>query len=498
VLQIALPLVISMMSWTVMHFCDRLFLFWYSKKAVAAALPSGMVHFTMLCLPMGITGYVTTFVAQYLGAKRESRIGLAVWQGIWIGAIATPIFLLTIPLAPFIFQIAGHTEEIVRLEAGYFVYSAYGAGGVIISVALSSFFTGLGRTRVVMVVDALASSLDIVLNYLLIFGKFGFPELGIVGAAVTTSISQWVKVVIYAWLIRSREFALYEIRNGCRFDPPLFRRILRYGGPSGVQMFIETTAFTTFLLIMGQIGPDALAATTVAFSINSIAFVPLLGLGMAVTTIVGQQLGANLPDMAARATWASLALGAIYTGTLAVMYVVVPDLFLIFHALGSDPSQYNELRDTNVILLRFVALYCMMDMVHIVFVSAIKGAGDTRFVLLVTCVLSPVPVVIGWLGRKFANWQLIPFWIVLTLWIFALGIAYFLRFRQGEWRSMRVIEHDDNDSQVFVATDNGSNLPLPPSTPQGDYASGRPASRAVSAEKMVVLTDPELPTTLRE
>jgi MATE family multidrug resistance protein len=457
VYRVALPLVVSMTSWTIMHFCDRLFLFWYSKDAVAAAMPSGMVHFTSLCLPMGITMYVTTFVAQYLGARRESRIGLAVWQGVWIGVIATPIFLLTIPFAPLLFSLAGHGQNIARLETSYYVYCAYGAGGVIISAALSSFFTGLGQTRVVMKVDAVAAALDIVMNYLFIFGKFGFPELGIVGAAVTTSINQWLKVAVYGLLLRSREYAPYELRQGCQFDRKLFMRLIRFGGPSGVQMLTDTTAFTIFLLILGQIGPDALAATTVAFSINSIAFVPMLGLGMAVTTLVGQQLGADQPDLAARATWSALILGGIYTGTLGIMYVAVPDLFLLAYAAGSDPEQFAALRATNIVLLRFVTLYCLMDMMHIVFVSAIKGAGDTHFVLLATSILAPLPVILAWLGRKYADWGLLPFWMILTAWIFALGLTYYGRFQQGKWRSMRVIEHEPVDEAPGEAA-NGAGL----------------------------------------
>ena len=424
-----------------MHFVDRVFLTWYSTDAIAAAMPAGMLHFTMLCLPLGIASYVNTFVAQYWGAGRNSRIGLVVWQGVWIGMMAIPYFLLMIPVAPSIFQLAGHGEAIAELEIVYFQTLAFGAGGAVVSAALASFFTGLGKSRVVMVVDSGAAVVNMILDYFLIFGIAGFPELGIFGAGLTTTISQWLKVVAYALIICRPEFRRpFQIVEGMRFDAPLLGRLFVYGGPSGVQLWLETLAFTGYLFLMGRLGTTELASSTIAFSINGIAFVPMLGLGIAVTTLVGQRLGKDQPGLAARATWTSFAVGGLYIAVVATVYVALPDLFLTAYAAGTTTEEFAPLREICIVLLRFVALYCFLDMTHIVFVSAIKGAGDTRFVLLTTLFVSPIPVSLGWLGLTRWNWSLTDFWVVITGWIFALGIIYLSRFCQGKWRHMRVIE----------------------------------------------------------
>ena len=105
VLRLAIPLVVSTASWTVMNFIDRMFLLWYSTDAVAAAMPAGMVHFALVCFPLGVASYVNTFVAQYHGAGRPERIGPAVWQGARVGLFCIPLFLALIPLAPWIFRL---------------------------------------------------------------------------------------------------------------------------------------------------------------------------------------------------------------------------------------------------------------------------------------------------------------------------------------------------------------------------------------------------------
>ncbi|MBN2296893.1 MAG: MATE family efflux transporter [Pirellulales bacterium] len=441
VLSIALPLVVSTASWTVMNFCDRLFLLRHSTEEMAAALPAGMLYFASICFPLGIAVYVNTFVAQYKGAGHPERIGLAVWQGVWIGMIVAPLYLLTIPLAPLLFQFAKHGSVVANAETVYYQVLTCGAGAAIVAGAFSSFFTGRGATRVVMLVDMSAAVLNVVLDYVLVFGNWGAPEMGIAGAAWATVSSQWFRVLLYWWLVELPCYReIYQIRTGCRWNTDLLKRLLRFGSPNGLQLLVEISAFTVFLLLVGRLGKEDMASTTLAFNVNSVAFVPMLGMGIAVSTIVGQQLGKNNPDLAARATWTGLVMAMFYMGTLSVMYVVVPDLFMLGHATLVDPERFAVLRDTVVVLLRFVAAYCLFDAMVVVFVSAIKGAGDTRFVLLVQLVVAPPPVMAAWVGITYFGLGLIYCWLVMTVWIWVLGMIYLGRFLQGRWRTMRVIE----------------------------------------------------------
>ena len=309
-----------------MHFIDRMFLMWHSKAAIAATMPAGMLHFTLLCFPLGIALYVNTFVAQYHGARRDERIGAAVWQGVRVAALTTPVFLLTIPLAPFVFHNVGHEPSVASLETVYFQVLTFGGGGVVLCGALSSFFSGRGEVCVVMYANMIQAALNIVLDYVWIFGHFGFPEPGIEGAGWATVTSIWVKAVLYLALIsRPRYWTQFGFASSRQFDGDLFRRLFKYGVPNGLQMVVDCAAFTVFLFFVGLLGMDALAATTLAFNVSSMAFVPLIGLGIAVSTMVGRNQGASQPDLSARSTWTAFAIALVYMGTQ--QFLAAPNAF---------------------------------------------------------------------------------------------------------------------------------------------------------------------------
>ena len=444
VLAVALPLVVQTCFWSIMWFIDRLFLTWYSPEATAAALPGGMYHWTMICLPVGIASYANTFVAQYYGAGHHRRIGNAVNQGIWLGWVTVPLFLLAIPLAPWLFSGVGNAA-IQRQEALYFQVLALGAGAVVISGAQSSFYTGRGLTGIVMLVNCAGTLLDISLEYTFIFGAFGFPRLGIAGAALTTAISNWATVLMF-WLLMRRPHERQQFGlDDNHFDWDLFRRLIRFGLPSGLPQLVEGLAFTMLTNSVAEVGVIAGAATSIAFTVNAVAFVPMIGLNIAVSTLVGQKLGENRPDLAERATWTALIMGMAYTGLFALLYLAIPDWFLILHTAFADETNFEAVRGTTIVLLRFVALYCFFDATQIMLVGALRGAGDTCFILLATGLISAIAVTIGRVSERLFHWTergigLWGWWWVLTVWILALGIVYFLRFLGGKWKTMRVIE----------------------------------------------------------
>jgi MATE family multidrug resistance protein len=441
VLAIALPMIVSTGAWTVQNFIDRMFLFGHSVAEGAAALPSGMLFFTLLCFPLGVVSYLNTFIAQYGGAGHPERIGRVVWQGVWIGIACVPVFVLVGLAGLPIFLAAGHNEPTAALEAEYFRIVMYCAGANIVGAAFSAFFSGRGDTLTVMRVSILGAAANVVLDWVMIFGHFGVPEMGMAGAAWATVIADWLKVLLFAMLAFTPEHrAAYRLDSDWEIELPLLTRILMYGGPSGLNMLIEVSAFTLFLMLMGQLGQNAMAATNMAFTVNSMAFVPMMGLGIALSILVGRELGRNRVDLAWRATWNSLALSIFYTGGFAIAYINLPDLFLIGHALQMKPEEFGELRDITVVLLRFVAAYCLLDALSLVFANALKGAGDTTFVMIATLIVGSLGVGVGWYGLAYLHFGLIECWWVITLWITAMGLTFAARFLQGAWQEMRVIE----------------------------------------------------------
>jgi MATE family multidrug resistance protein len=327
-------------------------------------------------------------------------------------------------------------------EVAYFQIQCLGGGVYAASYALSGFYSGRGKTWPVLWVNAATTFVNLVLDYALIFGRWGFPELGIKGAGIATVVAGAFSLLMFFGLlsIRSNNDTFHTIK-GWRLERDLFVRLLRYGFPSGVQFFLEMAGFTAFVLLVGRLGIASLAATNIAFNINTLAFMPMIGCGIAVSVLVGQYLGSDKPDRAQSSVYSGFHLTLAYMLSIAAAYVLVPDVFVAPFALRADPQEFPEIYGYSIILLRFVAVYSVFDTMNIVFCAAIKGAGDTRYVMLITVILSVLVFILPvYLAVVVFEFGLMVAWIFATAYIISLGFIFYLRFLGGKWKAMRVIE----------------------------------------------------------
>ncbi len=442
VLQIALPLIFSSSAWSLQHFIDRMLLSWHSPAAIAATMPAGMLNFTFMCLFTGTAGYVSTFVAQYYGARQNQLIGAIVYQGIYVALAGGLVMLALAPLGPWFFTLAGHKGLVKAYEISYYHILCLGSFPPLASAALSGFFNGLGRTKPVMWVTIGATFVNLSLDYLLIFGKAGFPALGVEGAALATVASGVFSLICYTIMILSPSNArLYNTRQNWHFNPKLFLRLLRYGLPTGVQFFLDIVGFTIFLLLVGRLGTVAIAATNITFNINNLAFMPMIGLGITVSTLTGQNLGRNQERLAVRVTYSALHLTALYMGTMILLYIFIPQIFIAPFVRSNVSQDYGAIEQLVKILLRFVAVYSLFDILNIIFSATLKGAGDTRFVMYILGILSfGLLVLPTYLTIVIFQKNIIYAWTWATVYISALGLTFYGRFLQGKWQKMRVIE----------------------------------------------------------
>jgi multidrug resistance protein, MATE family len=454
-LAIALPLMLSAATQSIMHIIDRVFLTWHSEAELAAALPAGILYWSCLSLPFGIAAYVNTFVAQYDGAGKPERVAAAVWQGVYFSVIAGAF--LTIPAfwAEQIFTLIGHDPVIAGHEATYFRWLSYGAIPAILHAAMSAFYSGRGKTRVVLAVNVTCVSINAVLDYVLIFGLGPFPEWGIAGAAMTDTFGEILAVAMFAGLmLRKPVQAHYPILKSWRYDRSLMKDLLWFGGASGLQMFIDVAGFTAFMMIIGWIGTKELAATNIAFNLNTLAFIPVIGVGIAVSTLVGQRIGEGRPDLATVSTWKGFGLAGAYMLAFGAVYTLLPELLIAPYAAKADPAEFAGIRQTVVVLLRFVAIYSFFDAMAIVFGSAIRGAGDTRFSMIVAFLAAWLMLVLPtYLWWRHYGPDLFVSWTWCAIYVIALGFIYMIRFQSGAWRGMNVIhrgEPADEDGPAAV------------------------------------------------
>jgi MATE family multidrug resistance protein len=294
----------------------------------------------------------------------------------------------------------------------------------------------------VMWVNTSSTVVNLIMDYALIFGRWGFPELGIKGAGLATVLSGVFSFLLYAFLCASKaNNRTYHTLKGWRPEKNLFLRLARFGLPSGVQFFLEMTGFTIFILLVGRMGITSLAATNIAFNINTIAFMPMIGCGIAVSVLVGQYLGKEKPELAQRSTYSGFHMTFVYMSTIAAAYVLTPDIFLAPFAAKADPQGFAEIYSMSLILLRFVALYSVFDTMNMIFASAIKGAGDTRFVMYAIMILTAFVLIIPtYLAIVILGYGLMVSWTFASAYVIILGFTFYFRFLGGKWKTMRVIE----------------------------------------------------------
>ncbi|MCX8082373.1 MAG: MATE family efflux transporter [bacterium] len=441
-LSISFPLILSTSAWTIQHFVDRLFLSWYSTSAIASALPAGLLNGTITSIFTGTASFVGTFVAQYYGAKMFGRIGKITWQGIYSGIIGGTLLILLIPFADLFFTLAGHPPEIAHLEALYFRILCLGGFPAIASSSIASFFSGIGHTLPVMWLSFLQTGINILLDYCMIFGRWGFPEMGIKGAGIATVIATFIVFIIYLLLFLKEDFnSIYETRKNKGLDLFLFKRLLHFGLPSGIQWFVDMAGFSLFLIFIGRLGLVPLTATNIAFNINAIAFMPMIGIGIGVSILVGQNLGKNNPSLAEKSTYTGFHLTFLYMGLIALFYVALPDIFIKPFTPRIYNNDFSEIHRIAIILLRFVAFYSLFDTMNIIFSSALKGAGDTRYIVKSMFIISTFILIIpSYLAIFIFKRDIYLVWVIATMYVIILGFTFLFRFLTGRWKKIRVIE----------------------------------------------------------
>ena len=446
-LSVSLPLIISSGSLSLMSTIDRIMLAGYSVDALAAVTPASMLHWTVSCIPLGMILYANTFVAQFDGANRPERLATAVWQVIWLAAVSSVALMLLTPFTFDLLSLTGHTASVVREETSYFNVLCLGSFALLFSEALGTFFSGRRKTHVVMWVNLLSVVVNLVLDYFLIFGHGPFPELGIEGAALGTVAARAFGAVTYVVLLRrENRTAGYPFETTWKPEAVLLKKFLRFGLPSGLHYFVDNSGFTAFLLIVGSLNADALAATNLAFSVNGLIFVPLLGFGTAVQTLVGHHIGAALQPAAIRTTWNAVWMGLVWTGAAAVLLVLFPETslkpFQMFAKESSPETQsLSQILPTAVVLLQFVAVYSVFDAFAVVFSSALRGAGDTLFPMLLTMFSSWLVMTLpALLIVQSQSASITKLWLCCTAHITLTGTAMLLRYLSGRWKRIQLIE----------------------------------------------------------
>ncbi len=434
-LRASWPLVLINLAATGMQFADALMVAPLGEAALAAVFPAFMVYLIPVVFGHGMLALVNTLTAQNIGAGRPERCGPVAVQGLWLslglGAAVLPLWFA----APWIFGLMGHAPEVQRMEVDYFRVLLPGAAPALCVTALSNFFTGLLKPLVLVAAAVAATGLNILFNWVFIYGNWGAPAMGVAGAALGSVLAQAFQAggLLAAFLAKPLRT---EYGTGkWRLDRAVAGEIVRTGAAAGLMPVFDL--FTWGILLVGMIGMFGtahLAANTIVVRYLHLAFMPAFALGATLTAMVGQSIGAGHPDRAERRAHLAFRVIGSYMAAVGLLFLA-----------GREPLMRVFSRDPELIAAGsgfFVcaAVYQVFDAMYLTYSHALRGAGETVWPAAALLVLSCTVLVGGsWCLVTYAPWlQSLGPWIATTVYAGFLGTAMAWRWRVGHWRAIRL------------------------------------------------------------
>ncbi|MBX2799964.1 MAG: MATE family efflux transporter [Myxococcales bacterium] len=437
-LRIGLPTTFVNFSLTMMQITDTWMVASLGTDELAAITPPGLVIFVLQSFGYGLLSSSTAFVAQSLGRNKPHDCGSYAWQGIHIGVVVgfamLSLWWVAGPLFGF-FHEPG--TRVWRLEVGYFQAAIFSLLPAMISVALSSFYVGVQRNRIVVVSSTCALLANVVLNYGLIFGELGMPKLGLAGAGWGTVAAASMELVVLMALFvapaTARAFGTWRVM------PRLQRQlqIFKVGIPAGIQGVLETAGWGLVLSwFVAFFGTAHQAATTVLIRCMQISFMPAEGFAMASLTLVGNAVGGGHIRLAEQRARLGFRLVATYMTTMGILFYVFRDPILRFFT--EDPEVIAIGSGAMVIL----ALFQVFDAMSVTYVHVLQGVGDNLWPLTVSVVLSAGVLIGGGLVVVYLLPELgsLGLWALIGLFALAQGVAFRTRWQRGRWAEFDLLD----------------------------------------------------------
>lgn len=432
-MKIALPMVVSQGAFAVMIFTDRYFMSQIDPTHMAAALGGGVAAFFSFCFFSGLFSYANALAAQYLGAGELQKCPKVVTQGILMVVMSVPFLIIITVLVSGIFEGMDHDPQQVELESTYYAILMMGAVITLSKICISSYFAGIGRTYVVMICDVGGLIINIPLCYMMVFGRFGFPELGIVGAGVSTIIATLFALLLFlAFYLAKEHREKFRVLDSFKFDKGILKRFLRLGFPSGLELFLNVAAFNLFLLMFQSYGIVQGASAAIVFNWDILSFVPMMGLNIGVISLIGRFVGAGDMDRANEVISAGFILGLSYSAALAALYITFR--YPLVEVFAPPDGDFSEIRELSAFMMVGLSSYAMADALILVSGGVLRGAGDTRWLMFASVALHWAMLVAQYFIIRVWEYGPRVSWLTFVALILAIAVVYMGRLRGGKWR----------------------------------------------------------------
>ncbi len=417
ILLLAGPVVLSQIGQVTVSLADNMMVGHVGTAELAAAsFASNVFHIGML-FGIGICLGLTPIVGKAYSQKKEKQVGEYLKNGLFIHALMTILVVCIMGGASLFLNKMGQPEEVVELALPYFLQLVASLIPLFLFYSFKQFLEGVGNTKIAMYITLTSNTINIILNYLLIFGKLGFPELGLLGAGWATLISRIVMpIILIPIILKNKKYRhLFSIAYHSRLIKSKMLEILRIGIPIGFQVIVEITTFAAGAIMMGWLGKEALAGHQVALGIATMTYMISLGISSGTTIQISHEHGVKNYDILKRTVFASLHMVVSFMFIMGIVFVLLRNQL---------PFLFTE--DINVVriaaqLLIIAALFQIFDGVQVVLLGALRGLADVTvpmFMAFLSYAVLGLPV--SYLFSIVLNFGAIGVWIGF---LSGLGVA---------------------------------------------------------------------------
>lgn len=436
VLQVSVPLMGSMVGNLIMLLVDRICLARYSSDTLAASGPAIYTAMAIVGFFTAFAGFSRSCVAQAFGRSGQGEAAYQAAVGIVVAAALAAVLFLMAPLLELIPTLSSRPVAITRLESQFLYWAAFFGGVMTLNMSLSSYFSGIGRTRVTLIAGLIGQGVEVFMTVGLVFGRFGMPELGMRGSAIGTLFGTSAILGLYLfWLPhdvwRNLTRRLFE-REGA-FAANIKLRI-RKGFPLGLSAGVDNFGNAAFIWIIASLGAIALAANNVNLTVNYIGVVPLIGLGIGCSVLCGNAIGANDYPKIPRIIAITWLIELAYVAVVSFFMIATPEPLLNPFGLSDKPE---AIRSAAIETARVLWVYALAFTFSMTGAAVLEALGLTRFLFVTRLALMwalSIPTIYFITAGQDGNADFLPFcWVIGGSFEGAIGAVYFWRI----WSAVR-------------------------------------------------------------
>ena len=433
-LKLAYPVILGMLGHTLVAFVDNVMVGQLGTAELAAVSLANSFMFIAMSLGIGFSTAITPLVAKADG-EGNFEYGKSTFKyGFFLCVILSLLLFLGVFLSKPILYVMQQPQEVVELAIPYLNLVAASLIPLIVFQSFKQFSDGMSMTKYPMIATLIANIINVVLNYIFIFGKFGFPELGIVGAAIGTLVSRII-MLFYLWflLVRNNKTRPYLLDlNFLNLSKEMINKLFNLGFPSAMQMFFEVAIFTAAIWLSGILGKNPQAANQIALNLSSMTFMVAMGLSVVAMIRVGNQMGLNKYAELRRIAFSIFLIAILFAIIFASLFLIfndiLPKLYLDFddHSKVFDNYEVLEIAKT---LLIIAAIFQISDTIQVIALGALRGMQDVLIPTLITFISYwVIGFPISYYLSMYTEYKSTGIWIGLLAGLTSSGIFLFIRF----------------------------------------------------------------------